>query len=72
MALLTTASGDVALIATTATLPDLELRGGGPAGGGARRCRARLVPPEFNGATFREWQRALRTEHPDEPKFAGW
>ena len=28
MALLTTASGDVALIATTATLPDLELRGG--------------------------------------------
>ena len=29
-------------------------------------------PPEFNGPEYRDWQRGLLADHPQEPGFAGW
>ena len=72
MTLLTIASGDAALIATTLRLLNLE------AAGAARLAAALGVaapvhwPPEFNGEAYRDWQRDLLAQHPGEPGFAGW
>ena len=72
MTLLTIASGDVALIATTLRLLDLEV--GGPALLAAAFDVAAPVqwPAEFNGEAYRDWQRELLAQHPGEPGFAGW
>ena len=69
---LTAVSGDVAIIATTIALLDLEADN---ADGLAAALHVRAPaewPPEFNGEPYRDWQRGLLSAHPAEPGYAGW
>lgn len=69
---LTAASGDVAIIATTLALLDIERPGGADLADALGVDRPAEWPPEHNDAPYLDWQRQLLAEHPDAPGYAGW
>ena len=72
MDLLIESAGPIAIVATSPALLDLEETGT------TTLCATLAVgepaswPPDFNGQSYRDWQRKLFAAHLGEPGYAGW